>query len=97
MMKRLVAGVLALGLLTGPVLAGVPTAAQKAEFYASCVKTSNNVQLCTCKAEAAMKLVDTDFMAVILASMQGKTLADKYAIAYNDYIVESTRACGMGM
>ncbi|MEO7220955.1 MAG: hypothetical protein ABIY37_00635 [Devosia sp.] len=97
MIKRLVAGVVALGLLTGPVLAGAPTAAQKAEFYASCVKTSNNTELCTCKAAAAIKLVDEDFMAVIVASMQGKTLADQYAVAYNDYIVESTRACGMGM
>ncbi len=32
-----------------------------------------------------------------VASMKGKTLDDQYAVAYNDYIVESTRACGMGM
>ena len=44
-----------------------------------------------------MQLIDQDFMAVVLASMKGKTLDDKYAVAYNDYIVESTRACGMGM
>jgi hypothetical protein len=97
MKNPVMAGLLALAVLTAPALAAAPTAAQKAEFYDACVKTSGNVELCTCKAEAAIKLVDQDFMSVVLASMKGKTLEDKYAVAYNDYIVESTRACGMGM
>jgi len=102
MNNRSAAGLLALGLLALPVfatpsLAAAPSAEQKAEFYAACVKTSSNVSLCTCKADAAVQLIDSDFMAVVLASMKGKTLDDKYAVAYNDYIVESTRACGMGM
>ena len=102
MINRAAAGLLAIGLLASPVLvtpsfAAAPTPEQKAEFYNACVKTSSNVELCTCKADAAVQLIDQDFMAVVLASMKGKTLDDKYAIAYNDYIVESTRACGMGM
>ena len=97
-MKNPVMAALAmLAVLTAPALAAAPSAEQKADFYNACVKTSGNVQLCTCKADAAVQLVDTDFMAVVLASMKGKTLDDKYAVAYNDYIVESTRACGMGM
>lgn len=102
MIHRVAAGLVALGFLASPAfvtpsLAAAPTAEQKAEFYDACVKTSSNVELCTCKADAAVQLIDQDFMAVVLASMKGKTLDDKYAIAYNDYIVESTRACGMGM
>ena len=97
-MKTLVmAGLVAFGMLTVPALAAPPSAEQKAEFYDACVKTSGNVSLCACKADAAVQLVDHDFMAVVVASMKGKTLDDQYAVAYNDYIVESTRACGMGM
>lgn len=96
-MLRLAIAALAVGLLTGPALAAAPTPEQKATFYAACVKTSGNEPLCTCKADAAVKLVDRDFMDVILASMQGQALADRYAVPYNSYIVESTRACGMGM
>ena len=97
MKTPVVAALLTLAVLTAPALAAAPSAEQKAAFYDACVKTSGNVELCTCKADAAVKLVDQDFMAVVLASMKGKTLDDKYAVAYNDYIAESTRACGMGM
>ena len=97
MMNRVIGGLLVLGVLTLPAIAAAPSAEQKAEFYQTCVGTSGNVELCTCKAEAAVKLIDRDFMGVVLASMKGKSLADEYAVAYNDYIVESTRACGMGM
>ncbi|HHY49514.1 MAG TPA: hypothetical protein GYA10_07185 [Alphaproteobacteria bacterium] len=88
---------LAVGMLTGVAVAAPPTPEQRARFYDQCVKTSQNEPLCTCKAEAATKLVDAEFMDVILASMAGRTLDPKYNLAYNDYIVESTRACGMGM
>ena len=94
---RVFAGLIAVGLLATPALAAAPSAEQKAQFYEACVGTSGNVPLCTCKADAAVKLVDQQFMAVILSSMKGKTLAAEYAVPYNNYIVESTRACGMGM
>ena len=95
-MKRLATALVALVLMTGSALAAAPTAEQKADFYKTCVKTSQNEPLCTCKADAAVKLVDSDFMAVIISSMSGKTLDPKYNVVYNDYIIESTRACGMG-
>jgi hypothetical protein len=95
-MKRLGTALVALAVLTGSTLAATPTAEQKADFHRICVKTSQNEPLCTCKADAAVKLVDSDFMNVIIASMSGRTLDPKYNVAYNDYIVESTRACGMG-
>jgi hypothetical protein len=94
---RMIYAVAVLGLLAGPTAAAAPSAEQKADFYKACMKTAENDTLCTCKAEAAVKLVDSEFMEVIIASMSGKTLDPKYNVAYNDYIVESTRACGMGM
>ena len=95
-MKRLGSALVALALMTGSALAAAPTAEQKADFYKTCVKTSQNEPLCTCKADAAVKLVDSGFMDVIIASMSGKTLDPQHNVAYNDYIAESTRACGMG-
>jgi hypothetical protein len=96
-MKRLGAVLTGLALMMGTAMAAAPTAEQKESFHRICVKTSQNEPLCTCKAEAAVKLVDSEFMDVIIGSMSGKTLDPKYNVAYNDYIVESTRACGMGM
>jgi hypothetical protein len=95
-MKRFGMALAALALMTGTAPAAAPSAEQKAEFHRVCVKTSQNEPLCTCKADAAVKLVDGEFMDVIIHSMSGKTLDPKYNVAYNDYIVESTRACGMG-
>jgi len=73
-----------------------PTKAQKDEFYKVCVSVSKNAPLCTCKADAAMKLIDTEFMAVVIAAMRGKDPGEKYYDEYNDYIARSTQACGMG-
>jgi hypothetical protein len=95
-MKRIIAALFALGALMAAAIAAPPTAEQKAKFYKVCAQRGA-ADLCTCKAEAAMKIVDHDFMDVIIASMSGKSLDPKYNVAYSDYIVESTRACGMGM
>jgi hypothetical protein len=96
-MMRLTCAVAALGFLANPAAAAAPDAGQKEAFYSACMKTAQNQPLCTCKADAAVTLVDSAFMDVIIASMSGKTLDPKYNVAYNNYIVESTRACGMGM
>lgn len=96
-MKTMLLALAAIGALTTTAFAAAPTADQKAKFYSECVGNGGDQQLCSCKADAAVKLVDEEFMAVIIASMGGKTLDPKYNVAYNDYIVESTRACGMGM
>ncbi|MBK8084363.1 MAG: hypothetical protein IPK28_11460 [Devosia sp.] len=85
-----------LALCTGAALAAPPSAEQKADFYKTCMERGSE-QLCSCKADAAMTLIDSDFMAIVIASMRGRSLDPKYAVAYNDYIVGSTRACGMGM
>ena len=94
-MRAVLVGVALLG-LTAAAQAAAPTAEQKAEFYAACTK-QGAVELCTCKADAAMKLVDGAFMDVIIASIKGKPLAAEYYNTYNDYIAASTQACGMGM
>ncbi len=96
-MKKFVLALLALGLLTGAAHAASVTDAQKAQFFKACTGNGGDRTLCTCKMEAAGKIVDEAFMTVILSSMAGKSLDPKYNVAYNDYIVESTRACGMGI
>jgi hypothetical protein len=96
-MMRMIVAVAALLLMAGPAAAAAPSAEQKAEFYGACIKTSQNEPLCTCKADAAAKLVDSEFMDVIITAMSGGSYPRKYDVPYNDYIVESTRACGMGM
>lgn len=96
-MKTPIAALCALALLTAAARASPPTAEQRTHFFNQCIKTSHNETLCTCKADAAVKLVDADFMDVIIRSMSGRTLDPRYNVPYNDYIVASTRACGMGM
>ncbi len=88
--------VLALALLGGSALAAggaTPTAEQKAEFYKTCYGISQDEALCTCKAEAATKLIDEDFMGMVIASMKGKSPpADSYK-AYNEYVARSNQVC----
>jgi hypothetical protein len=95
-MRVFAAGLAALALTVGMAAAAPPTTEQKAEFYKTCVGISQNQPLCTCKADAAMELVDGDFMAVIIKSMRGAAPPSQYDVPYNDYIAASTRACGMG-
>jgi len=87
----------ALLLATAPVLAKgtPPTAEQKEQFYDACT-VYGTADLCKCKADAAMNLIDTDFMAVVIASMKGKDVPADLYDTYNDYIARSTEACGMG-
>ena len=95
-MKKLLIVLAALA-FTAPAYAAPPTAEQRADFLATCLKVAPEAgTLCTCKAEAAMSLIDTEFMAVVIASMKGKDLPDDLYDTYNDYIARSTEACGMG-
>jgi hypothetical protein len=94
-MKILLPLIAALALTTAAT-AAPPTQEQETEFYKVCVKISENAPLCTCKVEAARKIIDSDFMAIVIASMEGKPVEDKYYDAYNNYIAHSTEACGMG-
>ena len=94
-MRRMLCALAVLGATSGAASAA-PSAEQKAEFLATCIGISQNQPLCTCKAEAAMTLVDSDFMEVIIRSMRGAAPPAQYEVPYNDYIAASTRACGMG-
>jgi hypothetical protein len=95
-MKKALFVLAALALVT-PVQAAPPTPEQKADFLATCLKVAPAAgELCRCKADAAMSLIDTEFMAVVIGAMKGGDVADQYYDTYNDYIARSTQACGMG-
>jgi hypothetical protein len=95
-MKRLLIAIVALA-FTAPAYAAPPTPEQKADFLATCLKVAPAAgELCRCKADAAMTLIDTKFMAVVISSMKGKDVPDEYYDTYNDYIARSTQVCGMG-
>ncbi|SEQ25814.1 hypothetical protein SAMN05428969_2438 [Devosia sp. YR412] len=83
----------ALLLAATPAFAAAPTDAQKAEFYSVCVGISSNAELCTCKADAAMTLIDERFMGVVIASMKGSTPKSDDYVAYNTYVAKSNQIC----
>lgn len=83
---------LALMLAATPALAA-PSAAQKDEFYSVCVGISQNAELCRCKADAAMSLIDERFMGVVIASMKGGSPAAADYQAYNAYVARSNQIC----
>lgn len=93
--KTGLAALLALSMMGGAALAagGTPTEAQKAEFYKTCVGISQDVELCTCKADAAMKLIDDEFMGLVIASMKGKSPPSDSYKKYNDYVARSNQVC----
>ena len=94
-LSRLAPWVLFLGgLLATPALGAAPTQAQKAEFYSVCMGIAQNETLCSCKADAAMTLIDERFMGVVISSMKGtgSPAAGDYD-AYNSYVAKSNRVC----
>ncbi|WDR01663.1 hypothetical protein PSQ19_13005 [Devosia algicola] len=86
-------GCLVASFLVYPVLAAAPSAAQKTEFHSVCMGIAHDETLCSCKAEATPRLIDSDFMSVVIASMKGKSLDPKYAVAYNTYVAKSNQIC----
>lgn len=95
-MKTGLMALLALSMMSGAALAaggGTPTEAQKAEFYKTCVGISQDVELCTCKADAAMKLIDEPFMGLVIASMKGKSPPSDSYRKYNEYVARSNQVC----
>ena len=89
---RIFAIAAAFGLLTLPALAA-PTAEQKAEFYAVCMGIAQDETLCSCKADAAMTLIDADFMAMVISAMQGGSVPQDEYSAYNAYVAKSNQIC----
>ena len=96
MMNRVIAALVAVGMLTVPAFAAAPSAEQRAEFYKTCMGIAQNDALCSCKADAALKLVDSDFMAMVIASMKGKAPPAEQNVPYNDYIAKSNQICKLG-
>ncbi|MGV3489683.1 MAG: hypothetical protein ACO1OG_00020 [Devosia sp.] len=92
-MRRVLVALMALGVIASGAQAAAPTAEQKADFYATCYGISQDEALCTCKADAAMTLIDGEFMAMVIAAMKGKSPpADSYS-AYNTYVAKSNQIC----
>jgi len=88
-----IVGILLAGLGAGSVMAAVPTAEQKAEFYSTCMGIAQDAKLCSCKADAALTLIDSEFMAIVITSMRGKTLPVEYSVPYNTYVGMSNQVC----
>ena len=97
-MNKLLLVLAALSLLPSAAMAksiaNPPTAAQLDAFYAACIHVAPDASvLCKCKEAAAPKIIDTDFMGVVIASIKGKPLEAKYYDAYNNYIARSNQIC----
>ena len=95
MSKTVITALIALALSAAPAFAGPPTAEQKAEFYKTCMGIAKNDTLCSCKADAAMTLIDEDFMKIVIAGMKGKAPTNEEFVPYGRYITASNRACGL--
>ncbi|WP_299641357.1 hypothetical protein [Devosia sp.] len=92
-MKRVMGALVALGMLAGGAQAAAPSEAQKADFYKTCMGIAGDDALCSCKADAAMTLIDGDFMAMVIASMKGKAPPAGEYSAYNTYVAKSNQIC----
>ena len=97
-MTKLLLMVAALSLVSSgayaKTIANPPTDAQLQAFYVACIHVAPEATvLCKCKKDAAPKLIDADFMDVVIASIKGKPLAAKYYDAYNNYIARSNQIC----
>lgn len=95
-MKIFVLAAALLSLSAGAVLAAPPTAEQKARFLKACEKYGS-AEVCTCKATQAVKLVDSEFMEVIIDSINGKATPVKDTLKYGVYISKSNAVCAPGM
>jgi len=95
-MKQAMAGLLVYGCLTAPALAAPVSGEQKADFYKTCMAIAQNDRLCSCKADAAAKLVDAQFFGMVIAAMRGKAPPSSQNIAYNNYIARSNAICKPG-
>lgn len=93
MLRRFAIAGLMAALAGMPALAADPTPAQKAQFYAVCMAISGNEPLCTCKADAAMTLIDERFMGVVISSMKGGSPTSSDYAVYNTYVARSNRIC----
>ena len=89
---KIFAGLALVAALTVPAFTA-PTSEQKAEFTAVCMGIAQDEALCSCKADAAMTLIDEDFMALVIAAMQGGSVPQDQYRAYNAYVAKSNQIC----
>jgi hypothetical protein len=81
-------------LSAAPSFAAAPTAEQKAEFTRVCMGIAQDEVLCTCKADAAMTLIDEPFMELVIAAMKGtRNPAESEYRAYKGYVAKSNQIC----
>jgi hypothetical protein len=92
-MKTTLLALAALGMMTGSALAVPVTGDQQADFYKTCMGIAQNDTLCSCKRDAAPKLIDADFMAIVISAMKGRTPDPKYTVTYDQYIAQSNAVC----
>lgn len=92
-MQRLGAAFLIMAIAAGGAHAALPSAEQQADFFQTCMRIAENEPLCSCKMEAAPKLIDAEFMAVVISAMKGKAPDEKYTVPYDDYIARSNAIC----
>jgi hypothetical protein len=90
---RLALALPALLALTSMAQAAPPTAVQKNEFYGVCMSIASNESLCSCKADAAMELIDSEFMTLVISAMKGDTYPADEQGTYDRYIQQSNAVC----
>jgi hypothetical protein len=83
----------AFAMLTAGVAAAPPTAEQKNSFQRVCMSIASNEPLCSCKAEAAVELIDSEFMDLVIAAMKGETYPADEQGRYDEYIRQSNAIC----
>lgn len=76
-----------------PAAAATPSEAQKTEFYQVCMSIAHDQALCSCKADAAVTLIDERFMALVISAMQGGSVPQDQYDAYNTYVAKSNQVC----
>jgi hypothetical protein len=83
----------AFAMLTASVAAAPPTPEQKNSFERVCMSIASNEPLCSCKADAAVELIDSEFMDLVIAAMKGETYPADEQGRYDEYIRQSNAIC----
>jgi hypothetical protein len=92
-MRLAATAVIALATLTTIVVAAPPTAEQKNTFHRVCMSIASNEPLCSCKADAAVKLIDSEFIQLVISAMKGETYPADEQGRYDEYIRRSNAIC----
>lgn len=98
-MSKSRAGALAL-LIVGMALGSPALAGVREDFQSACNKRTDGqaVELCTCKADFAVKALDERMLGYVIASMASDAtdIPEDVLGRWNDYVAESNRVCKPG-